>query len=83
MATTLEIRKARRRKELELTKGEALAKYDERKAEIQKLLKQIAAGLEQHDKNASISGGHHWGHVGDLGHIVGVLAEVNARLPRK
>lgn len=84
MATNiLQLRKERRQKAKEQSKLEALDIYEERKEEIQRLLKQISTGLEQHDKNAGISGGHHWGHVGDLGYIVSLLIEVNSRLPRK
>ena len=48
---------------------ESLKKYEEKQAEIKKLLKQIEAGLEKHDRTASGNGGHHWGYVGDLSSI--------------
>lgn len=67
----------------EANKLDSLKAYEERQAEIKKLLKKIGVGLERHDKNASIAGGHHWGHVGDLSHIVSVLTEVHARLPKQ
>lgn len=58
----------------------ALAEYEKRQAEIQKTLKQIAAGLEKHDRNASVTGGHHWGHVGDLVDILKTLEDIKDRL---
>jgi len=47
---------------------------------IRKLLKQIQAGLEKHDCNASGQGGHHWGHVGDLESIASTLTDLKDRL---
>ena len=54
---------------------ESLKKYEEKRAEIKKLLKQIEAGLEKYDHKASASGGHHWGYVGDLEYIASILRE--------
>ena len=59
-----------------------LKEYEARRASIKKLLKQIEAGLEKHDRNASVHGGHHWGHVGDLTSIADTLADLKARLPK-
>jgi hypothetical protein len=59
---------ASQRKEIEM-KSDALKEYEKKQAEIKKLLKQIEAGLEKHDHEASMSGVHHWGHVGDLASI--------------
>lgn len=62
----------------------ALEEYEKKQAEIEKLLKQIAAGLEEHDRAASSrAGGHHWGHVGDLGRIATELADIRDRLEGK
>lgn len=61
--------------------ADALEAYETKQAEIEKLLKQIHAGLLQHDRNASsAAGGHHWGHVGDLNQIVNELSDIRARL---
>lgn len=57
-------------------KESSLKKYEEKKASIQKLLRQIEAGLDVHDKKASLEGGHHWGHVGDLNRIESELKEL-------
>lgn len=60
--------------------NEALAKYEATQAEIKKLLKQITAGIEKHDRDASKAGGHHWGHVGDLTSIAETLTDIRDRL---
>lgn len=57
----------------------ALNEYEKKQAEIQKLLKQIAVGMEKHDRAASGTG-HHWGHVGDLNDIAEVLTDIKDRL---
>lgn len=63
---------------------DALQEYENKQAEIEKLLKQIQAGLLEHDRNASgKSGGHHWGHVGDLNHIATELQDIRDRLTGK
>lgn len=55
--------------------------YEEVKDEISRLLKQIHAGLDVHDKRASSRvGGHTWGHVGDLNAIAHELKEIKDRL---
>lgn len=65
-------------------KESALKKYEERQAEIRKLLKQIDANLMNHDRNASSQGGHNWTHVGDLNHILDELQNINNFIrPRK
>jgi len=57
---------------------DALKEYEKKQAQIRKLLKQIEAGLEKHDRKASsCRGGHHWGHAGDLEYVVDRLTEVN------
>lgn len=58
----------------------ALEAYEEKQAEIEKLLKQIQSGLLKHDRKAGGPGGHHWGHVGDLTDIAATLAELRDRL---
>jgi len=58
----------------------ALNEYEIKQAEIRKLLKQIEAGLEKHDRTASGKGGHNWGHVGDLTSIVESLVDLKDRL---
>ena len=80
MKSMLEIKKARRMKEIKEGKTEALKEYGEKQAEIRKLLKQIEAGLEKHDRKASGKGGHHWGHVGDLTDIASTLVDLKDRL---
>ncbi len=59
---------------------DSLKKYEQKQAEIRKLLKQIEVGLEKHDRNASGQGGHHWGHVGDLASIASTLTDLRDRL---
>lgn len=61
-------------------KADALKEYEANQKKIVKLLKQIEAGLEKHDRNASGQGGHHWGHVGDLASIASTLTELKDRL---
>ncbi len=58
----------------------ALSEYETKQAEIKKLLKQIEAGLEKHDRKASSRGGHNWGHVGDLNSIADTLTDIKDRL---
>jgi len=60
----------------------SLKEYEKRQAQLKKLLKQIEAGLEKHDRDASKDGGHHWGHVGDLASIVEILTDIKDRLHR-
>ena len=58
-----------------------LQAYESTQEEIRKLLKQVEAGLEAHDKQASSkNGGHNWGHVGDLNGIAHVLKDLKDRL---
>lgn len=61
-------------------KQTALEAYEANQAKIQKLLQEIKAGLEAHDKNCHPR--HHWGHVGDLTYIATELQEINNRLHR-
>ncbi|RPI95378.1 MAG: hypothetical protein EHM40_03250 [Chloroflexi bacterium] len=62
-------------------KQDALKEYETQQAQIRKLLKQIEAGLQKHDRNASSNpGGHHWGHVGDLTSIAETLTDLRDRL---
>lgn len=58
----------------------ALQAYEEKQAEIEKLLKQIEAGLLKHDRGCTPR--HHWGHVGDLNKIVNELTDIRDRLHR-
>lgn len=68
-------------KKQEITRSEeSLKAYEDKQAEIEKLLKQIAVGLQAHDRKASGQGGHHWGHVGDLTDIAVELREISDRL---
>jgi hypothetical protein len=81
MKSILEIKKARRMKEIKEGKTEALKEYEQKQTEIRKLLKQIETGLEKHDRKASSNvGGHHWGHVGDLTDIASTLVDLKDRL---
>lgn len=57
-----------------------LERYELTQDEIRKLLRQIEAGLEAHDKRASSNGGHNWGHVGDLSHVKDILNDVKDKL---
>jgi hypothetical protein len=57
-----------------------LKEYETQQARIRKLLKQIEARLEKHDRRASGLGGHHWGHVGDLASIADTLTDLKGRL---
>ncbi len=70
----------RRNKRDEANRAKCLKEYQEKQAAIRKLLKQIEAGLEQHDRQASGQGGHHWGHVGDLTSIAETLTDLRDRL---
>jgi hypothetical protein len=79
----LQIRKANAKKRNLTSREGSLQKYEEKQAEIEKLLKQIAAGLQAHDRRASGQGGHHWGHVGDLNYVAGQLREVSDMLNGK
>lgn len=56
----------------------ALEAYEEKQAEIEKLLKQIKAGLLKHDRGCNPR--HHWGHVGDLNRIANELTDIRDRL---
>ena len=67
-------------KEMIMTQQTALSEYNKRQAEIKKVLKQIEAGLQKHDRKASTQGGHNWGHVGDIGDMVEVLTDLKDRL---
>ena len=58
----------------------ALEAYENKQAEIEKLLKQIQAGLQAHDRKSSGIDGHNWGHVGDLTDIAATLADLRDRL---
>ena len=60
---------------------DALEAYEAKQAEIEKLLKQIKAGLLQHDRGCTPR--HHWGHVGDLNQIVSELSDIRDRLHGK
>lgn len=80
MKTLLEIRKANAKKRNIASRESSLKKYEEKQAEIKKLLKQIEVGLQQHDRNASGHGGHHWGHVGDLTSIASTLTNIRDQL---
>lgn len=62
------------------TQPTALNEYETKQAEIKKLLKQIEAGLQKHDRAASGQGGHNWGHVGDLADIKKSLTDIKDRL---
>ena len=83
MKSILEIRKANAKKRNLASREGSLEKYEEKQAEIEKLLREIKAGLQVHDRNASGQGGHHWGHVGDLNRIVGELQDISDRLHGK
>jgi hypothetical protein len=83
MKSILEIKKANAKKRNIASRENSLQKYEEKQAEIRKLLKQIEVGLEKHDRKASGQGGHHWGHVGDLNQIVGELVDIRDRLHNK
>ena len=76
----LEIRKANAKKRNTASRENSLQRYEEKQAEIKKLLKQIEAGLLKHDRAASGPGGHHWGHVGDLNQITSELSDIRDRL---
>lgn len=79
--SVLEIKKARRVKDMAESSRLALVEYEAKQAAIRKLLRQIEVGLEQHDHRASSkAGGHHWGHVGDLGHVIAVLIDLKDQL---
>jgi hypothetical protein len=70
-------------KEIIMTQQTALEAYETKQADIEKLLKQIQAGLLKHDHKASGPGGHNWGHVGDLTDIAATLADLRDRLHSK
>lgn len=58
----------------------ALEAYEEKQAEIEKLLRQIKEGLLVHDRGCNPH--HTWGHVGDLSSIAAELADIRDRLHR-
>ena len=61
--------------------NDPIGEYEARQEEIKKLLKQIEAGLEKHDRNTSSQpGGAHWGHVVDLTSIADTLRDLKDRL---
>jgi len=79
--SVLEIKKARRVKDMAESSRLALVEYEAKQAAIRKLLRQIEAGLEKHDRNASSKpGGHTWGHVGDLTSIIETLINLKDQL---
>ena len=55
----------------------SLEKYEENQDKIKKLQSKINAGLEKHDRKASMSGGHDWGFVGDLEYVISQLQEAS------
>lgn len=57
---------------------QALDAYEEKQAEIEKLLKQIKEGLLVHDRGCTPR--HNWGHVGDLASIAATLTDLRDRL---
>lgn len=75
MTSTIDIRKKKAKERNLASRDSSLKQYEEKQAEIKKLLKQIQAGLEKHDRKASGEGGHNWGHVGDLNYIEEQLTE--------
>ena len=62
------------------TKNDPLKEYKQKQAEIKKLLKQIEAGLEMHDRKAMAKGGHNWGHIGDLTSLAASLTDLKDQL---
>lgn len=76
----IQIRKARRQKEMAHSRDGALEEYECKQAEIKKILRQISDGLQKHDRNASNQGGHNWTHVGDLVSISETLTDIRDRL---
>jgi hypothetical protein len=66
--------------EMNMNTQTALEAYEEKQAEIEKLLRQIKEGLLQHDRGCTPN--HHWGHVGDLTSIAETLTELRDRLHR-
>ena len=61
-----------------IAREDSLKAYEQKQAEIAKLLKQIAAGLEKHDRDAI--GGHNWAYVGDLTAIAETLTDIKDHL---
>lgn len=55
-----------------------LEAYEAKQDEIEKLLKQIRAGILAHDRGCTPR--HHWGHVGDLNQIIIELSDIRDRL---
>jgi len=68
------------KKTTEQRKAEALKSYEKLQAENKRLLKRIEVGLEKHDKEASLSGGHHWGYAGDMERVKELLKQVSDML---
>lgn len=66
--------------QIQIKKQQALEAYEEKQETIKNLLLQIDQGLLNHDRDASASGGHNWGHVGDLNRIVNELTDIRDRL---
>lgn len=61
-----------------MTTQTALEAYEDKQAEIERLLKQIKEGLLKHDRGCTPR--HHWGHVGDLTSIAEQLTDIKDRL---
>ena len=81
MTNILTIKRANAKKNKIASHENCLQTYEEKKENIEKLLKQIKVGLEAHDRRASrAAGGHHWGHVGDLDHFEKQLTEIRNQL---
>lgn len=64
--------------EINLSTQTALEAYEEKQAEIEKLLIQIKEGLLVHDRGCAPR--HNWGHVGDLTSIAAILTDLRDRL---
>jgi hypothetical protein len=54
--------------------------YKKKQAEIAKLIKQIQAGLEEHNRKAERFGDRNWGYFGDLEDIAVTLTDIKDRL---
>ena len=62
------------------TQQDASKAYKAKQAEIEKLMQQITAGLDEHKRDAYNQGNLHWGHVGDLASIAETLTDLRDRL---
>lgn len=76
----IEIKKARRKKDMEAGRHEARAEYKRNQAQVRQLLKEIRDGLDTHQRATNENERALWGYVGDLKRITAELSDLRDRL---